>query len=184
LGDLIDRQVEVEAEGHDDPVVRREVKQRRPEQVTVLGLAVGVSGGGERNLIGDVPRLPAGRAGQSIPARVDEDPVEPRLEPRRIAERRPFAPGLDVGIVRGVLRLGRIAEDGAGKPVGGVEVGLRQVREGRGTLVRLLARGRAPIWHGHDLDWLSHDDTTNDGGGIFNRRRRGPIRRAGRILRR
>ena len=61
------------------------------------------------------------RRAQSITAGVDEDPVEPLIEPRRVTQRRPLPPRLDQRVVGGILRLSRVAQDRASQTIGGVE---------------------------------------------------------------
>ena len=55
-------------------------------------------------------------AAEPIPADVDQDPIEPGVETRRVAQCRRRAPGQDQRILGGVLGLGLIAEDQAGQP--------------------------------------------------------------------
>ena len=84
--------------------------------------------GRERDFVRDVCRLPTGRT-KSVAAGVDEDPVEPRLEPGLVAQRLPLAPGLDEGVVGRVLRLGRVAQDRPSEAVRLVEVFVSQPDE-------------------------------------------------------
>ena len=139
--DVLDGQIAVEPQRDDDLVVGRQRRDRRTENVTVLGVP-GVVAGRERDLDRDVGRLPA-LGTQSVPTGVDKDPVEPWLEPRRIAQGLPLPPGLHEGIVGGVLRLGRVAQDRARQPVGPIEVLVREADE-RG-IARGSRHGRSPL---------------------------------------
>jgi hypothetical protein len=98
----------------------------------------------EGDLGRDVRRLPAGGS-QAIAAGVDEDPVEPLLEARRVAQRRPLAPGLDERVVRRVLCLGGIAQDRPGQAIRLVEVlvGQRMKAEARAVVMLATADGRS-----------------------------------------
>ena len=58
---------------------------------------------GEPELIGDVTGDAPGRSAQPVLAGVDEDPVEPGLEPIGVAEGRPLPPRLDERVVGRVL---------------------------------------------------------------------------------
>jgi hypothetical protein len=88
---------------------------------------------------------------QPVAAGVDEDPVEPWLEPRRVSKRRPLPPGLLERVVGGVLRIGRVPQDRPGQAVGGVEVVIGEAQEGPGALGRLLDHGGSAVC---DLDDL------------------------------
>ena len=98
--------------------------------------------GRDRDLGRDVGRLPASGS-QSIATGVDEDPVEPWLEPRRVPQRRPLPPGLLERVVGGVLGVGRVAQDRPGQAVGRVEMVIGEAQEGLGALGRLLDHGWA-----------------------------------------
>ena len=126
--DRLDRQVAVVAKGDDDPVVGRQRRDGVGQDVAVVRLREWVTGR-DRDLGRDVRRLPA-RGPQPIAAGVDEDPVEPRLEPRRVAQRRPLPPGLVERVVRGVLGVGRVAQDRAGQAIGRVEMVVGEAQEG------------------------------------------------------
>ena len=104
----------------------------------------------DRNLGRDVGRLPA-RGAQSIATGVDEDPVEPRLEPRWVSESRPFAPRLLERVVRGVLRVSRVMQDRAGQAIGRVEMVIGQAQEGLGALGWRLDHGGPALCHLDDL---------------------------------
>ena len=58
----------------------------------------------------------------AIATRVDQDSVEPLIEARLVSQSVPAPPRLNECVVRRVLRLGRVVQDGARQPVGGVEV--------------------------------------------------------------
>ena len=127
--DVVDGQVAVVAQRDDDLVIGRQRRDGGADDVAVFD-AAGVITCRERDLGGDVGR-PAARRAQPIPAGVDEDPVEPRLELGGIAQRLPLAPGLDEGVMGRVLCLGRVAQDGSRQAVGLVEVLVGQPDEGR-----------------------------------------------------
>ena len=129
LCDVIDGQVAVVAQRDDDLVVRGESCDRSADDVTVLD-ATAVIAGRERDLGRDVGRQPAGRA-QSVPAGIDEDAVEPRLEPGLIAQRLPFSPRLDEGVVGRVLCLAGVVQDRPREAIRLVEVLVGQPDEGR-----------------------------------------------------
>jgi hypothetical protein len=158
--DLVDREVAVEAEGDHDPVLRRKRQQRRTQDVPVVCLPVRVTGR-DGDLVLDVLCLPARRSLKPVAAGVDQDSVEPGFEARFVTERGPLAPGLDVRVVGGVLRLDWVAQDRAGKAVRPVEMALRQARECRLPAISLLSCDGAAFCHGY-LDRLAHDDMTNE----------------------
>ena len=145
-GDLVGREVAVVPQRDDDPVVRRQRREGLLDRVALVGPRVRV-GGGERELVRDVDGRARRDDAQPIPAGVDEDPVEPRLESFRVAEGRPLAPRLDERVVGRVLRLGLVAQDHPGEPIGGVEVlvGERLERGGRGR----PGSGRLGLASGH-----------------------------------
>ena len=106
-GDLLDWEVAVVAKGDDDAVLGGERRDRAGEQVAVMRLGVLVPGC-RRNLDRDVPRPPARRS-QTIATGVDQDPVEPLPEPSWITQGRPLPPCLLERVMRGVLRVIRVA---------------------------------------------------------------------------
>ena len=138
--DLVDGQVAVVAQRDDDLVVGRQRRDRRPDDVAVLGTA-GVVARREGDLGRDVGRLPSPRP-QPVPAGVDEDPVEPWLEPGGVTQGLPLAPGLDERVVRRVLRLGGVAQDRPGQTVGLVEMLVGQPDEGGGAGTGVAGLGR------------------------------------------
>lgn len=85
----------------------------------------------------DQPNLAS--AAKAIAADVDEDPVEPGLEPGRIAQGGRSTPGAQQRILGRVLRLVLIAEDQAGQSIGAVKLPIGQPKE----LVRGV--GSAPV---------------------------------------
>ena len=111
------------------------------------------------DLVGDVPRLPACGA-KTIAAGVDEDPVEPLVEPGGVPQRRPLPPGLDERVVGRVLRLGRVR---AGSPGPGDRRhrGDRRQGAGRPALARSWLDPDGPaVCHPDDLRRSPHDDMT------------------------
>ena len=94
--------------------------------------------------------MPA-RGSQPIATGVDEDPVEPGLEARRVPQGRPLPPRLLERVVRGVLRVGCVAQDRAGKAVGRVEMIIGQAQEGLGAFGRLVDHGWPAVCHLDDL---------------------------------
>jgi len=88
---------------------------------------------------------------QPVPARVDEDPVEPLLEAGWISQGRPLPPGLDEGVVRGVLRLGGVSQDRSGEAVRGVEMIICQAKKGRPAIHRPVDLDRPAVCHVDDL---------------------------------
>ena len=122
--------------------------------------------GGDRDLGRDVGRL-AARGPQPVATGVDEDPVEPRLEPRRVAQRRPLPPGLLERVVRRVLGVGRVVQDRAGQAVGGVEMVVGQAHESLGARCRRLDHGGPAVCHLDDLGRSVHDDMTVQRGQTF-----------------
>jgi hypothetical protein len=69
-----------------------------------------------------------------IPARVDEDPMEPPLEQVSIAQGVPLPPGRYERVMGGVLGLIALTEDRMGEPIAGVEVAIRKRPESLGAL--------------------------------------------------
>lgn len=61
---------------------------------------------------------------------MDQDAAEPVLEARWIPEGRPLAPGLDERIVRGILGVIGIAEDGECQPIARLELPVGESSEG------------------------------------------------------
>jgi len=93
----------------------------------------------------EIDRWPAPSATHPVPARVHQDPLEPRLEAIRVAERAESPPGGDHRVVRGVLGLERVAQDHAGQPIRSVQLAVSQRGEDRttiGTGFRSVYRGR------------------------------------------
>ena len=104
----------------------------------------------DRDLGRDVRGAPASGS-KSIATRVDEDPVEPWLEPRRVPQRRPLPPGLLECVVRCVLGFGgsrRIARQG-GMPR--VEMAIGEAQEGLGAFAQLIDHGWPAVCHLDDL---------------------------------
>ena len=113
---------------------------------------------------------------QAVAADVDEDPIEPGLEPGWIAQRRPPAPGLDERVVRRVLRLDRVAEDGARQTIGGVKMLVGEAQEGGRALARRLGLDGPAVCQLDDLGRSAHDDMTNEPPTTFNQTRSWPGR--------
>ena len=63
---------------------------------------------------------------EPVPAEVQDDPPEPGVEPRRIAQRAEFAPAEQDRVVDDVLRLGLIAQDYGRQSVRVVETAIAQ----------------------------------------------------------
>jgi hypothetical protein len=82
---------------------------------------------------------PAAASAKSVPADVDEDPLEPGLEPGRIAQGPIPSPCAHHGIVGRVLGFDRIAQDDGGQPICTIEVMVRELSEG-GSLVHPRSR--------------------------------------------
>ena len=147
--DVLHRQVAVVAKSDNDPVLGRQRRDRVRKEIAVMRLGEG-STGRDRDLSRDVRGVPT-TGSQTIATGVDEDPVEPRLEARRVPQRRPLPPGLLERVVRGVLCVGRVAQDRAGKAVGRVEMFIREAQEGLGAFGRLVDHGWPAVCHLDDL---------------------------------
>lgn len=81
-----------------------------------------------------------------------------------------LAPGLDEGVVRGVLGFERVAHDRPRQPVGPIEVLVRQQQECRvAAREALVARGCA-VGEIDDVGRAIHDDKTPQPGGTFSLR--------------
>ena len=116
----------------------------------------GTGGSGASSQL-DQPDPAAGA--QPVPAAVDEDPVEPRVEPRGVAQVAEPRPGGDGRVLDGVLGLELAAEQHGGQPVRTHEVAVGE-RDERGLSTghavdaqdRLLVDGQPPIAHARPDD--------------------------------
>ena len=70
-----------------------------------------------------------------VAAGIDEDALEPGLEPGSVAQARPVSPGGDEGVVYRILGGKQIAEDGPRQTVARVEVFIGQATEDRGSVL-------------------------------------------------
>jgi hypothetical protein len=122
VGDVVDGQVRPEAEDDRYAQVDIQVVDGREEVALADQPVVGV----DARLIDCLgvdryePDDPA--ASQPIAADVDEDPVEPRLEPCWISERPDPAPCPNERVMGRVLGVIEAAEDEAGEPIGAIEL--------------------------------------------------------------
>ena len=124
----------------------------------VVGAAAVVAGR-EGDLGGDVRRQSARRP-QAIAAGVDQDPVEPRLESCRVAQRLPLAPRLDECVVGRVLRLGLVTQDRPRQAIRLVQMLVGEPGEGGGASRPLAGHQGRAICQVDDLGRLPHDDMT------------------------
>src|SRR4029079_7034821 len=114
--DRLQREVCPEVKDQDHSLVVTERSQRAEQLIAGIDIAERVVDdyGACRAVEGHEADLAP--APQPIAADVDQDPVEPGVEPGGIAKRRSGAPGPDERILRCVLGLGPIAENQAGEP--------------------------------------------------------------------
>jgi hypothetical protein len=129
--DLLDREIGVEAQNDDHPMVWAEAVERPIQRQAVIDIGVGVSGPG--NIAGevDLDRWPPAAASQPVATRVDHDPGKPRLEAVRILERAGPPPGGNDRVMGRVLGLDGISQDDSGEAVGPVELAVGEPSEGR-----------------------------------------------------
>ena len=101
----------------DRPLLHRQASERPLELVTVDDIRRGVRSG--RSLVGQCPNVgrPMPRPLRLVVAGVHEDPVDPRLEPVDVPERRQTAPGGERRLLERVLGKVGIAEDPVGQRV-------------------------------------------------------------------
>jgi hypothetical protein len=141
-----------------------------------VSAAIGVIARRDRDLGGDVGRLSACRT-QPVPAGVDEDPVEPRLESGPVTKRVPLAPRLDERVVGRVLRLDRIAEDRPRETVRPVEMLVGQPDEGRVAESAIDDAGACAFCQFECLGTSVHDDMTREACQTFSTPPRGAVDR-------
>jgi len=145
VGDVIDRQVRPETKDDGDAQVDIQSVDGCQEVALTDEPVVGIG----RRLVGRLgvdrnePDDPA--ASQAIATDVDEDPVEPRLEPRWISERPDAIPRTNEGVVRRVLGVVEAAKDQAGETVGAVELDVRESGEPRLRFGRRRSVQRVPL---------------------------------------
>jgi hypothetical protein len=129
VGDVIDRQVRPETKHDGDAQVDVQSVDGRQEVAFADQSVVGIG----RRLVGGL-RIDRNEPDDSAPSQaiatdVDQDPVEPRLEARRILERPNLVPRSNEGVVGRVLSVVEAAEDQAGETVGAVELDVRESGE-------------------------------------------------------
>ena len=140
----------MEAEREDDLVVGRETCECALDQVAFLGGAEGI---GIRQVGRQLGRAGSGRAPEPVPAGVDEDAPEPRLEAGLVPKARPGAPGAQERVVDHILGIGAVTEDQTGEAVAAIEMAGSKVfeggspRRGAGRLLRATPRRR--VCHAH-----------------------------------
>jgi hypothetical protein len=66
----------------------------------------------------------------AVAADVEQDPVEPGIEPARVAERSPAGPGPGYGFLSCVFGLVAVAEDESGEPIALEQPSVVEGREG------------------------------------------------------
>ncbi len=117
LGDLHERQPEVVVQDEDRPLIDREPAER-PLQFVAVGDGVAAVRG-RWPIHGHDPdvRRPAASPLRFVVAGVDEDAMDPRLEPVRVPKMREPAPGKDEGVLQRVLGEARVAQDPEGDRV-------------------------------------------------------------------
>jgi hypothetical protein len=171
VGDVIHRQVRPETKDDGDAEVDVQSVDGRQEVAfadqSVVGIGCGLVGG--LGVDRDEPDDPA--ASQAIATDVDQDPIEPRLEPSGILQRPDSVPRPDEGVVGRVLSVVEAAEDQTGETVGAVELDVREsgepgLRFGRRRLVQ-----RVPLDVGPTND-PSNVQTIGRGISFAGRRRR------------
>ena len=70
--------------------------------------------------------IPAAGATRLHVAGVDDEPMEPGLEPLGVAQRRQVPPGAEQRLLRGILRTVAITKDPVGEGVAAIDVLRRQ----------------------------------------------------------
>ena len=112
-------------------MVRVERRERAIEDVLVEHAPEGI---GTRR-VGRVHRETAdAAAAQAGAAHVHDDPVEPGVQTCWFAQVGPVEPGLDRGVVHGVLGIRAVPQDHAGQVIGAFEPALRELLERRPSL--------------------------------------------------
>jgi len=152
-GDLVNGQVRKEPQGHDDSVVRRQASHGPPDLVSIIDprCLIAVA----RQLVGKIGRLSARLPAKAIPAGVDQDPMEPRLETIGIPQLAPPAPCGDQGIVGGVFGIRAVAKDRGRQSIARVEVSVSEANKGEVATARRWFDCHPIRFHG-DV----HDDMT------------------------
>ena len=78
---------------------------------------------------------------QTVPTDVDQDAVEPSLEAIGFAQGARCPPGANERLLGRILRVGLIAEEEAGQPIGAIELSCRQTAEAVRGIGAGVARG-------------------------------------------
>ena len=84
---------------------------RRPARIRIRRAACGGLGEPGDLAGGDLADPPRGPALERHPRRVDRDPLEPGVEPIRVAKARELPPGGDEGLLGGITSVGFVTED-------------------------------------------------------------------------
>jgi hypothetical protein len=128
--DLLDREIGVEAQNDDHPMVWAEAVERPIQRQAVIDIGEGVSGPG--NIPGevDLDRWPPAAAAQPVATAVDQDAGKPRLKAVRVVERAGSPPGSDDRIMGRVLGLDGIAQDDSGEAVCPIELAVGEPNKG------------------------------------------------------
>lgn len=127
--DVVDRQVRPEPEDDDGALVGGEDIERSERCVGLddcrerVRRHRSVTGAVDRDEADDSP------SAKAIPAGIDDDSIEPRLELRLVAELTDRTVGSLEGVADRILGLGRGTQDEARESKGTVELGSRQLRK-------------------------------------------------------
>ena len=127
LTDVVERQVAIEAQGHDELKVRVELRKRRGERVPFRNRAevVAASQFEDRTEPG-IAHLPAPSCSEAVATQVEDDSPEPGVEARGVSQRAELAPADQNGVVDDVLGLGRVSEYHGRQPVRVVQTAVTQ----------------------------------------------------------
>src|SRR5262249_4900084 len=143
VGRLLDGEAEIEVQGEERPLVRRESSEAAL-QLVAIGERLG------QVLTGKIDRrdvsfqaMPGPIAARFAIARVDQDPADPGLEAVRIAKPADVAPAGDERLLGRVVRALRIAKDQTGDGVEPVDPEASQLRE-RLAVTRLRPLDQLP----------------------------------------
>ena len=127
LGDVVERQVAVEAQGNYELQVRIQFWKRGAERISIRHGAKLIASSklqdGAKSGFADLSAPPGS---QSIAAQVQDYPPEPGVEARRVSQRAELAPTEQDRVVDDILGLHGVAQDDRRKPVGIVETSIAE----------------------------------------------------------
>ena len=128
-GNLVHREILQETQRDHDPVVGTQGPDCPPERINLAGSIIWVRQRLRRQV--DDPAVRRGVVPQAVPALVDDDAIEPAVEPVLIAQAGPAQPCLNCGVVDRVLRFRASVEDSGCKAIGAVKPLVGQPPENR-----------------------------------------------------